>query len=259
MTEKSLTQHLHDFLDHTIFLGNTIFNDQAVTPNEISKICCAPMLIKALHKAHSINVLINETLLEESEIILRVLIEISFITGAIQKNPEFALKYGRSSYAQRFHTLKNMKKFIHQNIPNIQVPSKFLEETEANMTFYEKILKEQKIKEIKIIDYAKEAGLLNIYYGVYTVLCSSVHSGPEDLESYFSKDKNGSLLKIEPPIKQNEEIILFTAIETMIRILKSNASIFSIESEQLKKAEEVYKGVNALLWDKYNPNESFNA
>ena len=59
------------------------------------------MLIKAMHKAHAINLLVSEGLLEESEIILRVLIEVSFITGAIENNPKFAVRYGHSAYAQR--------------------------------------------------------------------------------------------------------------------------------------------------------------
>lgn len=257
MSEKTLTQHLHDLLDHTIYLGKTIFSGTSATPDETTKICCAPLLIKAMHKAHAINLLVSEGLLEESEIILRVLIEVSFITGAIEKNPKFALKYGRSAYAQKLHALKNIQNGINQNIPNLEVSDTFRKNLEREIDYFRAKTKDEKIKEIKIIDYAKEAGLLGIYYSCYLRLCSSVHSGPEDLEPYFSTERNGSVLKISPPAKTNEEVILFTAIEAMIRILKSLSSLFSIQSEKLREAEEVYQGVNSLLWEKLNPNEYF--
>jgi hypothetical protein len=257
MSEKTLTQHLHDLLDHTIYLGKTIFSDTSVTPIEITKICCTPLLIKAMYKAHAINLLVSEGLLEESEIILRVLIEISFIIGAIEKNPEFSLKYGRSAYAQRLRTLKNVQSGINQNIPNLEVPDTFRKNLERDIVSLREKTKGDKIKEIKIIDYAKEARLLSIYYTSYSALCSSIHSGPEDLESYFSKVHDGSVLKISPPDKNNEEVILFTATEAMLRILKALSSLFSVESEKLREAEEAYKGVNTLLWKKLNPNEYF--
>lgn len=259
MNEKTLTQHLHDLLDHTIYLGKTIFSDTFATPDEITKICCTPLLIKAMHKAHSINLLVSENLLEESEIILRVLIEVSFIAGAIEKNHEFALKYGQSAYVQRLRTLKNIQNGINQDIPNLEIPDTFRKDLERNIDYFREKTRGGKIKEIRIIDYAKEAGLLAIYYSSYSRLCSSVHSGPEDLESYFSKESSGSVLKISAPAKNNEELILFTAIEAMIRILKSLSSIFSVTSEKLSKAEEVSQGVNSLLWEKLNPNEYFNA
>ena len=97
-----------------------------------------------------------------------------------------------------------------------------------------------------------------IYYGSYSKLCSSVHSGPEDLDPYFSKEHDGSVLKISPPVKNNEEVILFTAIKAMIRILKSLSSLFSVKSEKLIEAEEVFQGVNSIFWEKINPNEFFS-
>jgi uncharacterized protein DUF5677 len=258
MNEERLKQHLHDLLDHTIYLGKHIFAGLIAKPNEIPKRCCSPLLIKAMHKAHSINVLASEGLLEESEIILRVLVEVSFITGAIEANPDFALKYGRSAYAQKLRTLKNMKNGLAQGIPNLNVPPKFLENLNEHIEYCTKVVKDQNVREIRIIDYAREAGLLSIYYTSYAALCSSVHSGPEDVEPYFSKEERGSILKIAPPVRGNEEIIRFTAIEAMIRILKSLASVFSVESEKLSKAEDLYHGVNALLWERHDPNQHFH-
>jgi len=45
----------------------------------------------------------------------------------------------------------------------------------------------------------------------------------------------------------------------MIRILKSLSSIFSIESDKLKKAEDVYYGINSILWEKNDPNQYFKS
>lgn len=255
MSGKTLTQHLHDLLDHTIYIGQTNFTGTSAKPKEIEKICSGPLLIKAMRKAHALNLLISEDLLEESEIILRVLIEVSFVIVAIEKNPEFALKYGSSAYVQRLRSLKNIQNGINQNIPNLEVPDTFRRKLEKDIKYFQAKTRDDNIKEIKIIDYAREAGLLPIYYSSYASLCSSVHSGPEDLEPYFSKEQDSSILKISSPDRNNEDVILFTAIEAMIRILKSLSSLFSIEIEKLREAEEVYQGVHSLLWGKLNPNE----
>lgn len=257
MDEKTFLNGLKDLLDHTIYIGKTSFANISITPSEITKFCCVPLLIKAMHKAHAINLLVSEDLLEEAEIIERVLIEVSFIIGAIDKNPKFAIKYGKSAYAQKLRSLKNIQQGIGEKIPNLEVSNSFQQALQKKIDLLKTKIKDEKLKDIKIYDYAKEAGLLAIYYSAYSKLCSSVHSGPEDLESYFSKEINGSILKISAPVKNNKDVILFSSIEAVIRILKSLSSIFSIESDNLKKAEEVYHGISAILWEKNNPNQYF--
>ena len=256
MNDEEIIQHLSKLLDHTIYLGKTIFPDTSKKPNDLYLICSGPLLIKALHKAHSINLLTSEDLLEEAEIILRVLIEISFVIGAIEKNPEFLEKYGKSAYSQKFRAIKNVKKASEQNIPNLKVSDEFIRILEDDIEFLKKKIKKEKLKEIKIVDYAKEAGLLSIYYSSYSQLCSSVHSGPEDLEPYFSKTDNGTTLKNFSPQKNNKELILFSAAEAMFRILNSLSKIFSVKSKKLQEAEEVFYGFNSIIWNKCDPNKS---
>ncbi len=257
MDEAKYTHGLKELLDHTIYIAKNSFSDVSIKQDELIKICCSPLLLKAMNKAHAINVMVAENLLEESEIILRVLVEVSFIVKSIELNPDFAMKYGKSSYAQKLRSLKILKNGIDQDIPNLEISESYQKKLQEQIEYFKNKIKEENFKEIKIYEYAKEAGLLAIYYNVYSQLCSSVHSGPEDIDSYFTTAENGFISAISRPKKNNQDVILFTAIEAMLRILKSLCTVFSVTSEKLNKAEELYHGVEAILRENVNPNQYF--
>ena len=104
MTE--LEDILSKTLDHTIYLSKTYLNNQSIGPTDAQKFCVAPLLIRSCHKAHSINVLVKERLIEEAETMLRILIEVNFVVGALCKESDFTREYGRSAWAQKRPNLK---------------------------------------------------------------------------------------------------------------------------------------------------------
>src|SRR5213595_3401691 len=98
---------LSQTLDHTIYLAKHAFRHVTIGIQGPQRFCIAPLMIKAMHKAHALNVLVKERLMEEAEIILRILIEVSFVVGAIAKDRKFVSRYARSAYVQKRRELQN--------------------------------------------------------------------------------------------------------------------------------------------------------
>lgn len=249
---------MRQLLDHTIYLAHRAFKvdhvakltftDNRIRPAELQKMCASALLIRALHKAHSINLLTKEGLLEEAEIILRVLLEVSFVVGAVTKTPQFTARYGVSSFVERRRRVKAFLRATEcfDGIPGV-TPS-IIKNAKKQIEAYDAAIKQLNAKALRIVDYAKEAGLLADYYSSYSELCSSVHSGPEDLEAYFHKDSSGKLVAIGPTAKSNAEILLATAIEAMVRILKATSTVFGFSIMELAEVERLRKQVMAILW-----------
>lgn len=247
-TPDDLAPALRKALDHTIYLAKRTFKDGRVTQGEFQKICTSPLLIRALHKAHTINLLTKEGLLEEAEIILRVLLEVSFVVCAVAKSPQFAERYGVTSFAQRRKRAQNFLRAVEQfdSIPRV-TPSA-VEKAKKQIEAYDAAIKHLGAKPLRIVDYAEEAGLLGDYYSSYSEMCSSVHSGPEDLEAYFHVNSLGRIVAIRPPAKNNAEILLVTAIEAMVRILKATCAVFGVSITELAEVERLYKQVMPIVW-----------
>ena len=118
---------------------------------------------------------------------------------------------------------------------------------------YDSAIKQIGAKGIRIVDYAREAGLLGDYYSSYSQLCSSVHSGPEDLEAYFHKDEQGHVVAVGPPKKENAEILLVSAVEAMIRILRAASTIFGVSIHELEEADDLCRQAAAIAWGPHLP------
>jgi hypothetical protein len=243
-------EQMQQLLDHTIYKAKTLFPKQ-IQHNQIERICSAPLIIKSLSKAHAINVLISEDLSEEAEVILRVLIEISFTLAAFAKDPTSVKKYGWSAYFQKIEQNKNTLNAINAGVRTSTNPQ-FLKENLTNSNIeLNKIIKAKGIKNITVKGYAEIADLLPIYYGAYSKLCERVHSGPEDVESYFMT-QNRVIKSIGPRNNSDDILVLFMAFETMIRILKSGLRIFDICIDELKELDSVYQGLVQFMNKRYN-------
>ncbi len=105
---EELEAVLTQTLDHTIYLAKHAFKHVTLTNQGPQRFCIAPLVIKAMHKAHALNVLVKEGLIEEAETILRILIEVSFVVCVIAKDHKFVSQYARSAYVQKRRELQNI-------------------------------------------------------------------------------------------------------------------------------------------------------
>lgn len=244
LTCEQLEELLRQTLDHTIYLAKNGFKH--CSPTTAQRLCIAPLVIKALHKAHGLNVLVKEKLMEEAETILRILIEVSFVIGAISKDKEFIREYARSAYVQKRRELQN---WLSGNklLPAPILTTGQVDELEEQVAKLTDAIKTLGARPISIREYAEKSGLLAVYLINYSRLSSSVHSGPVDLERFMKKDAERKLLSIGPPDPGRPDVLLWVGIETMVRILKAASEVFGLCIVGLDEVENIYRGMSSAL------------
>lgn len=245
MTKKDYEKALYDTLDFSIHIGHNICPDKinTVKENYLLKVNCAALLVRALTKAHAINVLYRNDLGEEANIVLRVLIEIQFIICSIEKDDNNFKRYLADIGLQKFKSLKALERATNY-------PECIFSMDDISKTKISKMTKEFKGKRLLTIrDHAENAGMLGLYYSAYSTLCKFVHSGPSEVLDHLHK-KNEKLTvsrinRIEP------DLVIFSGIEAMKNILNCVARIFHHEYDKLKQLNDIYVELNQLLYRKY--------
>jgi hypothetical protein len=246
LSPEELEPVLSQVLDHTIYLAKHAFQHVTLRTNGPQRFCIAPLVIKSMHKAHAINVLVKENLIEEAEIVLRILIEVSFVVVALAKDRTFVSQYARSAYVQKKRELQSWLRGDRE-LPTPILSIDQARELEAQLVKLSEAIKKLDAKPISIREYAERSGLLAIYFINYSRLSSSVHSGPEDIERFMKKDADRKLLSIGPPDPGRPDVLLWVAIETMTRILKAASDVFGLSIIGLNKVENFYRGMSTLM------------
>jgi hypothetical protein len=201
--------------------------------------------VRAMHKAHAINLLTREGMLDEARILLRSLLEISFTVMAIHKSDSFIERYVDGSRRQGLRFLKNLR--AAAQFPETMY--KFDGRIDEVIAELEK--RSKRIPKTDVYDYAREAGVLPLYYGPYSILCSSVHSGAFDVQEYIQRGSDGNGFLVKKPDENDPDLVFFTAIESMKNILNSYADLTATKHEKIEQLNGLYAQLNGILHAKY--------
>ena len=245
MKKDEYNKIFHDTLDFSIFVGNNICPKSLSVDdeNKLLKMHCGALLIRALTKAHAINVLYKNDLSEEANIVLRVLIEIQFVACSIVKDSGHFERYVSDLGLQKFKELKNLD---HAgNYP--ECIFKIDDATKAKIL--EMAPKYKGKKQLTIRDHAEKACMLGLYYSSYSTLCGHVHSGPAEVLNHFTT--NSSNLVISRNYGADYDLVCFSAVEAMKNILNAISKAFNVENEKLQELNAIYPELNKLLYRKY--------
>lgn len=245
MKEEEYLKALHDTLDFSIYIGHNIYPQNLSVHDEMRllKIHLAALLIRALTKAHAINVLFKNDLGAEANIVLRALLEIQFITCSIKKDEKHFERYLADIELQKFKELVSLDHAA--NYPECIFKSD--EMTKAKISDLKQKFKGKQLITIK--DHAEKAGMLGLYYSTYMALCKYVHSGPSEVSSHFHFTENSFV--VARPKSIEYDLISFSGIEAMKNILNSIAEVFGIFSDKLQQLNDIYQELNGLLYRKY--------
>jgi len=245
MTKDQYTKVLHDTLDFSIFIGKNIFPKSlsVLDEDKLLKMHCIALLIRALTKAHAINVLHKNDLSEEANIVLRVLLEIQFIVCSIAKDQSHFDRYVSDLGLQKFKELKNLDNAG-------EYPECIFKMDEAIKTTILELAPQYKgKKQLTIRDHAEKAGMLGLYYSSYSTLCGQVHSGPAEIANHFKL--SSSNLTISRDKGADYDLVCFSGIEAMKNVLNAVSTVFNIEDEKLQQLNAIYQELNGMLYRKY--------
>ena len=251
MKESEYKKILHDTLDFGIYIGKNCFPKSYSTDidadTKLKIMFSIPLVNRALHKAYSINYLLNENLLEESEIILRSLHEITFTMTAMTTDSGFMEEYINNMNITKMRNLRNLKNASQFEPCYYSLP----ENIDQLINNLKDGIKKENVKELKVFQIAKRAELLPLYHGVYSIICSSVHSGAEDVKEYFKDFIINKKNIIQKPEKNNYDLIQFSAIECMIHVLRSYEKVHNVNVEKIDELKKVYDELNHLIYNRY--------
>ena len=251
MKKSEYKKVLHDTLDFCIYIGKNCFpksySTELDSDVQLRIMFSVPLINRALHKAYTINYLVKENLLEESEIILRSLLEITFTITAIANDSDFIKDYVNNMNISKMKNLKNLKNASVYKPCYYSLP----EDIDQKINDLKEGIRKENIKELKIYQIAERANLLQLYRGVYSIICSSVHSGAEDVKDYFEEFLVDRKNVIQQPEKNNYDMIQFSAIECMIHVLQSFEKVHCVSVDKVNELKSVYDEINAVIYRRY--------
>jgi hypothetical protein len=188
----------------------------------LPEILLASLLVRAVSNFQGIILLIERGMKNESETLLRCLLEIEFAARAILKNPKFALDLVNNDLFDRKRCLNACTRSKDLKQEEIQLARKKVGEIIRQ-------IKRMKLKEITTRDMAKKADLIGLYDSAYRKLCGSIHAGVHSLEQYLETNKSGEINRfLWGPDTVGIDIVLLTAAESILYILNDIFQVFSI-------------------------------
>ena len=191
-------------------------------PQEIVIAC---LYIRILSNYQSIYIHCERGMIPEARTILRTMYEAIFILGAVVKDSKLALTYIKEHDKRRHEFIQKLKKL--QDKPDNYDHAKLLE---LENTLQEEI---KQIEKFKTEDWAKRAGLHDIYLGAYTVLSGTVHVKISDLEQYTIVDEKGDIRDFKyGPDDTGIDITFSSAIEFMLFAGRITPNFFKVDKSR---------------------------
>jgi hypothetical protein len=220
------------FIERLNALGNRSLFSAEVDGEDLQELLLATLLRRALTSYQATVILGERGLLQEAQVMLRTLLEVTFKVAAIATDRKVADEYVRTGIANRENLLKKFNK--------LSPTTERIEAQEANRDLLDatsKLIKEQKIADGKVENYARTAGLSDLYYSAYTVLSQHVHVNIGTLEDTLDVDPAGDLVGLKyGPTDADLDHHLLAAAEALIIILRSISSVIDLST-----ADEISK------------------
>jgi hypothetical protein len=190
------------------------------------ELTCASLYMRALTHCQAAVLLIERGMDASARVMIRCALEALFSLGACARDYATAVAFLDADQFER----KRRMKYLQQ----LQEPE--LQEIAANPKVAKIIADSQQqiddldVREIKVREMAKLAGLEDLYLTGYASLCGAVHSSARDLEQHFEFDDAGNVKSMvnEPAINDLAKPCLAVG-ETMISILQTVAPVFRLQ------------------------------
>jgi hypothetical protein len=204
-------------------------------PQEVVVAC---LYIRILSNYQSIYLHCERGMNPEARMILRCMYEAIFILGAVVKDSKLVLTYIKEHEKRRHEFIQKLKRL--QDKPDNYDSEKILA---LETTLQEEI---KQIEKFKTEDWAKKAGLHDIYLGPYTILSGTVHVKISDLEQYTIVDEKGDIRDFKyGPDDTDIDSIFGSAIEFMLLAGRITLTFFKIDKS--KQFDDLLSKLHQLI------------
>ena len=182
------------------------------------------LFCKCITSYQSTILILSYGLPNEAEVLLRSLMESTFILLACCNEDEYYKDYLKSHDYQRSQFAKN----VISNKLSIDLTTSFSKDEIANAK--SNYRKSQKYK-LNFREIAKKAGLINYYFTQYCYLSLSTHNSPRSIEQYiFFDDKHELYFGITPKMNlDNVKTVIILSSDLILKTLEKIHHYFGPE------------------------------
>lgn len=224
-------------------LSNSIIFDIKVDHNDKQQLLISCLFIRAISTYQGVIILAERGMPSETTVVLRTLLEVLFRICAIAKDVNVADIYIQEDEIYRKKSIYKINKLGKKTIEAIGNPdlADLLKDIKENIAVND-------IKDKTSEWYAQMAGLADFYHSAYSIFSRTVHVYARDLESALVLDSNDEVIGFNyGPDGNGLDLLLLTAVESMIHILDSVRNVFSTKySDEVdsinKEFEAIYHG-----------------
>jgi hypothetical protein len=213
----ALVERLNELANRSLFHAS-------IDPADAQEFLLAALLPRALTTFQAAVILGERGLVQESQVALRTLLEVTFKARAIARDRKFAEDYIRADVVHRENFLKKFRRLTptEERLATQESNQTLLDETSQRV-------KAEKIRDLTVEDYAKAAGLIDLYYSTYTILSQYAHVNVGTLDQTLDIDAEGNLIGMKYGFDDKElDHILLTAAEVLILILEATFSVIDV-------------------------------
>jgi hypothetical protein len=212
---------------------HTLKSEVEIDPHNCRQVIASCLFIKIMNGFQAIILLFLKGLEAEAKIITRTVLESLFVLKAITDNEGEVRIFLNTDKLKQEKLLKKIFKYDNENI-YIALKEKLTEEMLEELS---QSNKKERIKDIKVYEWAKKADLLEYYCYVYEALNPEVHPNVRNLEKYLVVDDNQKITEIDCTPKILDIFnTLVTACSILIITLECLCQIFLLSHE--KELEE---------------------
>lgn len=167
-------------------------------------------------------------MLPQAKSVLRSALEALFALAAIEVKPELAVPLARSQEANK-RSLAD--KVLQWKSPELKA-SLSAQLDDATL----QAMVASKARSFNTADLARDAGMMDWYFSMYTLLSFPAHAMVSDLVSHLVTNEHGVVVafKSEPEVEGQESVWAF-AIEIQIRAARAVHGIFSVNAVQVEE------------------------
>ena len=204
----------------------------------------AAMLIRQASAFQSIVILLRHGLETQSQVLLRNLAEMMFITGAIRKDETFAERYVLAEEVGRLKALEAIVRDKQRRHEEVDADTtRLIGELRAK-------IKRDPPERFTTARIAEIAELSSYYDNVYRYTSMAVHASPRELNTAFTVDADGNVASMRyEPMVEDLDLCFDYGITMMLYTLHEVASHFGLklvgEIEKLQHVNQQLAGATA--------------
>ncbi len=179
-------------------------------------------------------------LINEAEVVLRSMMEATFVMVACCKNDDFHENYIKSFHAERLRVVKNIHSknisdFLKKNIP------------QDDLNKLKDKCKNEQINKIQVKELAEKANMEHYYYVPYWSLSLATHVSPKSAEKYINlvADGEGYIEMWPNPNQYSIKNIIITGSDLLFRSLTTLYEFYNkTQPEDFSEILERFKAIN---------------